>query len=267
MPNVVEEVELQHKKAIAVYNPQDPWEQCIQEMSYKYTVQWLSAFRCKLLANSIAKLKCNDNWVDEGELGELRASFFFKPTFGQHKNTLVFVTHILFLRDILESNSIDKYLHGPIMLMSRSLSHFLFREFPVHIHLDKKQVFLNNKHLIDIGNVFISDEFSVNVENAIKNVFSVDAKKQPIVDSILGTSSSVLQKAAMKEIDEDIFAIGEHERIIRTNMKVRDKHSKDEGVVTEVEPGDTGLVFIRKGVNHELTISKNEFDLHFVVTN
>lgn len=216
------------------------------------------------MAQATANLKRYSEWTEESDLGDVRASFFFRPALSEHKNTVVFVTNILFYGDIIESKRISSYLHGPVVLMPRSLAHFVFKEYSIHLHLDWSKVQSQNEKFMNIGSVFIADGFDVNIENAIKNVISVDFTKQNIVE-LMNNESHVLQKAAMTEIEDEVFSIEKQDRFLKANMVVQDKFDKDNGIITEVEPGDTGFVFIRKGNNHQISVSKNEFDHYFVV--
>ena len=125
------------KEAIAVYNPQDdPWQSAIQDAAKEITGNWLPSFPCQQLAKAVASLKIGTDWLVRDDLLTVRAHYLFAPYLTENKETLVFVTHLLYLRDILENKEICSNLNDPIVFVSSLLASFLFRDSPVHIHVN-----------------------------------------------------------------------------------------------------------------------------------
>jgi hypothetical protein len=227
----------------------------VQSASKKYTGDWLSMYQCKLVAKAILSLKSfEETWSDSTELLQQRVSYFFSDAFTKNKNYVVFLTFPLFVRDILENREINSYIHDPVVFMTISLSHFLFKEYPVHMYIDANALRAENGgiKLMEIGGLFISDGENVSVNSCISKIISTDAESAPQL------------KAAATNLGEGIFKIDEHERKIMPDTEVWDKYKRVVARIFTVEPGETGEVGIRYDDGNETMISKLYFDNHFV---
>ncbi|GAG47121.1 unnamed protein product, partial [marine sediment metagenome] len=81
---------------------------------------------------------------------------------------------LLFLRDILENREISANLHDPIVFMTNHLATFLFRDSPVHIHVNAdllraanhKSEFLHVGGLLICykGNIELTDDVIIDVQ-------------------------------------------------------------------------------------------------------
>jgi len=261
------------KNAIAVYNPQTDWEEAIESASKKVTGQWLPSHSCQLLARAVACLKCDDDWVNDEKLMGIRAFYLFSPQMISNKDELVFVTHLLYLRDILENQEINAVLHAPITFITKPLAHFLFRDCPIHIRINNDMLRAQNKKadIIDIGGCTISENDNINLEDVICGITYVGEKKedaektQMVIDDIQNKSGFTFTKAAAQEIQEDIFMIEEHHSAITPASIVWDKLVRVKAEVIEIEPSENGLIKLRYVNGNEKNIPKQEFDQRFSV--
>ena len=240
------------KEGIAVYDPTDATESAIQEVSHKYLGEWLNSSDCQLVARAINSLKVFDDWLENAVLLEQRISYFFAPYMASHKNHMVFVTHKLYLRDIIENQEINLYNHDPIVLVTTPIAHYLLREYPIHIHLDiDKLKSLNyRERWLEVGGLIISDDKSIQVdESAILSIRDAD--------------DPGLEKAAASVVGPEVYKIDEHESSLEPDAEVWDKRSRESVTVVEVEPGETGVITVRYINGTTKSIPKTDFDVSF----
>lgn len=258
-------------KAIAVYDPGDSWESAIQDAAKLMTGNWLPAYPCQLLSQAIAALKLGTDWLDRSDLLRIRASHLFSPQLTESKQKRVFATHLLFLRDILENQEINSNLHEPISFLSAPLAHFLFRNFPVHVHVDEGRLRDANPkvNFLDVGGLMIVREGSIHLKEGIITdirYFGRDPNKASvIINEIQHASGCQFMKAAATEIDDDVFKIDEHFKDIRPESYIWDKIERSKAQVTETEPGENGLVYVKYLDGKEMSVPKQEFDLRFII--
>ena len=245
------------KESIAVYNPEDPLERIIQDASKQYTDNWLSMYQCKLVAKAILNLKVFSESWDNSELLSQRISYFFKNSFTKNKNYVVFLTFPLFVRDILENREINAYIHDPVVFVTIPISHFLFKEYPVHMYINADALRSENGDikLMEIGGLFISDGENVSLNSCISKIS---------VSNDIPESTMSYSKAAVTNTGNGIFKIDEHERNILPDTEVWDKQKKTVAQVFSVEPGETGEIGIRYKNGEEVRISKLFFDANFL---
>lgn len=243
---------LYHKKA-SVYNPSDPLEKAAQESYHKYNSDWLFPHSCKLFARAITALKSlSDSWLDNPQLLDKRIDYFFSPIMTKNTNKLVFVTHLIFVRDILENNSINSVLHSPVVFMTIPIAHFLFREYPVHLILDGEQ--LNNQNQLEqIGGLFISDG-DINVKDCLLDIQKKNVKSQ----------EQFLLKAATTMVSPGVFKVDEQHKNVAPNYFVYNKNKKKTGKVLKVDSGSLGNIYIQVEDNIEF-VSKQDFDLNYII--
>jgi hypothetical protein len=255
------------KEAIAI-SPYDPWEKSIQDAAKQATGNWLPSYPCQLLAKTIASLKCGTDWMENEELREVRASYFFAPYLISNQHVRVFITHFLYLRDILENRQINSVLHNPIAFLTKPLAYFLFRDHPVHISFKDDLLRTSNKKTkkYDVGGLMIVPEGDVNFEEeAVVGVsyFGKDGERvQSLIEEIKQESG---YKIAATEIQPDVFEIGEHFRAIEPGASVWNKRERAYGKVQGVEPSENGAICVEYDGGSISTISKEEFDQQFVV--
>lgn len=253
------------KSAISVYNPQDPLERAVQEAYHNFNHDWLFSYPCRLFARAISSLKSIDDlWLDSPQLMSHRISYFFAPFMSRKLDTLVFVTHLIFLRDILENSRINCFLHSPAVLMSRPIAHFLFREYPVHIFLDGHKVLEKNRNISQVGGLFISEDADIDVTDCIQDV--QNKGKEPIdnlLESVKDTAG--YRKVAASLVSPGVFKIDEHERQIHPGSIVWDKFDRKSAVLIEIEPGETGNMHIQYQDDTISVIPKQEFDIKYSV--
>jgi len=70
---------------------------------------------------------------------------------------------------------------------------------------------------------------------------------------------------AVSLVDEGVFKIDEHERILKPEMEVWHKENRETGNIFLVESGERGMVGIRYNDGAEEIIPKESFDNEFVV--
>lgn len=261
-----------NRKAISVYDPGDKWESSIQDAAKQFTGNWLPAFPCQLLSNAICSLKVGTDWLEHEELFPARASYFFADHLTNNKQERVFATHLLFLRDILENREINSRLHDPIAFMTTSLAYFLFRDCPVHIHINEDLLRASNKKIefIEVGGFLIAKEGSIRIKDRVisdvRYYGQQNEEASEIIHQIQNDCGLRFMKAAASEIAFDVFEIDEHFRDIRPGSIIWDKISRTEAEIVEVEPGETGIVRIKCSTGTEKSITKEEFDKQFVIT-
>lgn len=245
--------------AISVYNPVDPLEKAVQEAYHKFNHDWLFQYPCQLFANSLRMLKSFDEtWLDNSQLLTNRISYFFAPSMSSKNNVLVFLTHLLFVRDIVENKSINSVIHNPIVLVTKPLSHYLFSEYPVKIYLDGTKLLEKNK-LSKIGGLYVTEDFDVDIEGCI---VEIDGNNDPF---LVQQFNFIGQKAAASQISRGVFKINEEDKPLKPNMSIWDKRLRESCLITEIEPGSTGLVLIRYSDGTLRHVVKQDFDRLYTI--
>lgn len=259
-------------KAIAVYAPEDKWQSAIQDAAKELTGDWLSCFPCQLLAKAVASLKVGTDWLVREDLLAVRAHYLFAPFMVPDKQSLVFVTHLLYLRDILENGEISSSLHDPIVFMTGNLAKFLFRDSPVHIHISTDLLRSVNPKakFLDVGGLLICYEGNIELGKSVLDVeyHGSEMNKERtsvLVNDIQQRQGISFSKAAAQEIAPDVFKIEEHFPEIVPNTEVWDKLNRSKAKVTAIEPSENGIVGIVYDNGDETTVPKQEFDQQFVV--
>lgn len=262
------------KQSIAVFDPSEPWEKAIQAAAKSTTGNWLPSFPCQLLAKAVVSLQCDVNWLNEEDLMPIRAFHLFSPHLISDKQNLVFVTHLLFLRDILENNEINIQLHGPISFMTRPLAHFLFRHCPVHICLNSDLLRAANRkaEFVHVGGFLIApkDSISLQGKGIIEDVHYHGPKNR--VDQFLNIREDVIslrKSAAHVEFDdvgEETLYSSEHYRGIFPDDRVWDKEKRLEAVIREIEPSPSGDIHVEYKESGDIRkLSKGNFDVSFII--
>ena len=244
---------MQSKEAISVYNPSNAVERASQECFHEVYGEWMLACDCQLFALALSSLKAfHDEWLDDARLLKHRIGYFFAPHMIRNKDVVVFVTHLLYLRDIVENEEIDGFVHYPVSFITTPLSYYLFREYPIHIHVNlSKLKAINSSKFIDLGGVIVSTK-------------SVHITKDVIVKIIDRTDEKeMILKAAAKERERGVFIMGEEDRNIRPGLEVWDKRDLMSGVINKTEPGETGMIEVEEENGNIVIIPKIDFDSRF----
>ncbi len=261
------------KEAIAVFDPSDPWQKAIQTAAKEITGDWLPSFPCRLLANAVASLKVGTEWLNQEELMIVRAHYLFAPYLTSNKENLVFVTNLLYLRDILENEKINSNLFDPVVFVTSPLAMFLFRDSPVHIHINTDLLRATNPKaaFLDIGGLLICYEGNVILrEKVISDIHYYGSEMyQETVSNLLNDikrrQGISFSKAAAKEIAPDVFKIEEHFPELTPDTEVWDKFKRSKAQVTGIESSENGIVYLVYPDGSKLNIPKQEFDQQFVV--
>jgi hypothetical protein len=252
-----------HKSAIAVYNPDDPLEKAIQVAAKKYTGEWLPSYPCQLMAKSIYFLKFFDDW-EVDDLIDTRVDYFFSPHMTSHLERTVFLTYPLFLRDMLENNEINSSLHDPIVFVSQPLAHYLFRNMPVHLHVDTGILKAQNHKvkLFTLGGLIISENNNISISNeSVRDIVAIDSDSQGGIRNVEVDCGWSNRKLAAVQKEPGVFHIGEHEKDLLADQKVYNKHRRNYGKINMVEQGETGSVHIEDDNGELVILPKNDFDL------
>lgn len=255
------------KEAINVYNPTDPLERAVQNTYRRFNDGWLSMASCHLAAKALKSLKMyRDRWLNQVNLLEQRVQYFFVPYMVRYRDQMVFPTHLLFLRDILENQRIDPYLHSPIVFVTRPIAHYLLREYPIHIYLNMNVLRSANKHVTftDIGGLDIVQDQIVIPENAILDI-RTDEDETISKEAVSKVCSETGCKIGVSLIGPGVFTLDDDIREIFPNEHVWDKADRQEGVVTKVEPGETGIIEVSYADGSSKFIPQVDFDKNFVV--
>lgn len=258
------------KLAISVYNPTDPVERAIQESFHSVNGEWLSSYGCQLLARALSSLKSSGTWVDNAELLEHRISYFFAPYMCRDKSVMIFPTYPLFLRDILENCEINAYLHDPVTLVTRPLAHYLCQEYPVHICFNTSSLKgYNAGSWTDLSGFLVADKDVRFQPEAIEKIQCKETKYAAMVEQILGdigkNRESPLSKVAISQIAPGVFTSDRHERIIEPDSFVWDKKLRVQGIVSQVDTGETGLISVVYDDGNTVTIPQVDFDHRYVI--
>jgi len=258
------------KEALAIYYPPDPVERAIQDAYHHHSNEWLSMYVCQLMSKALTSLKMFDpRWLDDNRLLEQRIKYFFDTNLVEDNERMIFVTHPLFLRDILENREINVYFYNPVTFLTESLVHYLFKEYPVSIIVDRAQLLACNSStgFVSIGGLLISEEdvaLPTEVILDVQTTKNKELKEEVDPNEIYQLQRDVGVKAAASEISKGVFKIDEHERALLPDSTVWDKTQKTRGEIQYIEPGETGLVGIRLENGTELTIGKQFFDHRFI---
>lgn len=239
------------KEAIAVYHPDNDWEQAIQNAHHVFNPEdWLPSFACQLIAKGLANMK--PGWVDNPSLYFQRASYLFSASMSAKKDTLVFSTYPLYITDIIENGEINDFIHGPIMFVSTAIAQYLFTDYPVKLYLDFETIKTDNNDVdfLDIGGLVISTGNNINISNAILSV----SKNEP------------LRKVSATEISRDIFKIDEHCKRLIPQTDIWDKWQRRKAIIEYIGMGEAGNITIKYDNGDDFTIPKSKFDERFVVT-
>ena len=262
------------KEAIAVYDPaDDPWESAIQDAAKEVTGNWLPSFPCRLLAKAVASLKVGTDWLSREDLLPVRAHYLFAPYLTENKETLVFVTHLLFLRDVLENMEINANLNDPIVFVSPHMATFLFQDLPVHIYMNTDLLRAANPkaEFLDVGGLLICYKGNIELSDGVVvdvryNGSEMNRERTSgLVRDIQEQQGMSFSKAAAKEISPDVFEIEEHFSELLPDTEVWDKMTRSKAQVTAVEASENGIVWLRYSDGNEISVPKQEFDQQFVV--
>ncbi len=263
------------KKAISVYDPaDDPWESAIQDAAKEITGNWLPSFPCQLLAKAVASLKVGTDWLSRDDLLPVRAHYLFAPhMISDSREQMVFVTHLLYLRDILENREINSNLHDPIVFMTNHLANFLFRDSPVHIYVNTDLLRAANPkaEFLHVGGLLICYKGNIELTNDVimdVQYYGSEMNRERtsgLVSDIQKQQGISFSKAAAKEISPDVFKIEEHFSELMPDTEVWDKMTRSKAQVTAVEASENGLVWLRYPDGTHISIPKQEFDLNYVV--
>lgn len=261
------------KKAIAVFDPSDPWQSAIQDAAKEITGNWLPCFPCQLLAKAVASLKIGTDWLEREDLLAVRAHYLFAPYLTDNKETLVFVTHLLYLRDILENGQISSNLSDPIVFVTPLLATFLFRDSPVHIYVNADLLRAANTkaEFLDIGGLLICHTGNIRLEHgAILDVRYCGSemnreRTSGLVNDIQQQRGISFSKAAALEIAPDVFKIEEHYPELLPDTEVWDKQTRSKAHVTAIESSENGIIWLLYADGNEISVPKQEFDQQFVV--
>ncbi|KKM19148.1 hypothetical protein LCGC14_1658540, partial [marine sediment metagenome] len=251
----------------------DPWESAIQNAAKEITGNWLPSFPCQLLAKAVASLKVGTDWLVRDDLLPVRAHYLFSSYLADNKEQLVFVTHLLYLRDILENKEINSILHDPIVFMTDHLANFLFRDSPVHIcvNTDLLRAANSKAEFLDVGGLLICHKGNITLDDGVITDVRYHGSEMNrertsgLVNDIQKRQGISFSKAAAKEIAPDVFRIDEHFPELVPDTEVWDKLTRSKAQVTAIETSENGIVWLRYSDGSETDIPKQEFDLNFVV--
>lgn len=222
----------------------------------------LNDHECDLIARSLSTLKSFDNWLDQTDLLEHRLSYFFSPHMCQDKSFMVFMTHPVFLRDILENLEINEYLHGPVTFVTSPISYYLFQEYPVRLYFDSSSLKSFNKtnqiNWLDIGGLLIADGTVKISPNNLIDVKCNDPNFQSLIQS------SVINKTALSLISPGVFKSDEVDRPFVPGDQLWDKKDRVSCEVSKVDPGEAGLILIMYNGDRFVSVSKTEFDTRYI---
>lgn len=261
------------RKAIAVYDPGDPWQSAIQDAAKEITGNWLPSFPCQLLAKAVASLKVGTDWLVRDDLLPVRAHYLFAPYLSDNKEIVVFATHFLFLRDILENREISSNLNDPIPFIAPSLATFLFRDSPVHIHVNSDLLRAANPkaEFLDVGGMLICHRGNIELKDGV--ILDVcyygsemnHERTSGLINDVQEQQGMPFSRAASKEIAPDVFKIEEHFPELVPDTEVWDKLTRSKAQVTAIEASENGIIWLRYSDGNEISVPKQEFDLNFVV--
>ena len=254
----------------------DPLEEVIAQCYQENIGGDLDSHKCEILACALEALKVYTDWLDDEKLLHERISYLFNPSMIKQTGIVAFLTHPLFLRDILENGEIHAAVHSPIAFVAPKLATFLFREYPVLLFLDLQNLRQLNQALnfIQVGGLVVVDSSkNVRINNdTLKNVVTQSGDKlrsidcQSEVDRMIEQSDWQIQRVAAVRYDDDPdhWALDQHEKSIRPGQTVRSKEDGHSATVSVVEPGEVGQIIVDQDGGQD-TVSKMEFDHKYVL--
>ena len=265
---------MKKKTAIAVYNPQDPLERAVQNAYHEHNDGWMSSFECQLATRALSYLKMFDeDWIENNNLLEHRVKYFFAPFMTANKDQMVFVTTLLFFRDILENQCINGFTHDPVIFVARPLAHYLLREYPIHILFDMHSIIAANRdcECLDVGGLIVFDQKDIQLpKGSMLDMFTKDPKDgsspttQMDLDHIT-QGTGFTRKVAVSLREPGVFTNDEHTREVRPQSAVWDKADRMKGTIVKVDPGEMGTVEILLNNGSKKIISQVDFDREFVL--
>ncbi len=186
---------------------------------------------------------------------------------------MVFPTTLLFLRDILENSSINGFTHNPTAFVTRPLSHYLLREYPVHVVFDMHLIYAANRDAsyVDVGGLVIFDGENIKLpKGAMIDVVTKDPAKGESPTSRqelehITRDTGFTRKVAVSLRSPGVFKNDEHLRTVKPEAAVWDKSDRQEGTIVKVEPGEMGTIEILLGDGTKKQISQVDFDREFVL--
>ena len=258
-----------NKQSIAVYSPDDPVEKDIQNVHKEITGEWLPSFACQAVLKSIISLKGFD-WINDETLRKTRLKFIFEEIFGLNKSLMVYPTHLLYIRDIIENSQINSVIHGPITLVSQPLAFFLFREFPMHITFSVDMIKSVNDNMLSVGSLLIAnDSVKFNLE-AIDEIRYNGNNVQLFLDIFENIYKPQHRKVATKVIEqpfgkEEIFTTDEHNIALFAGMSVMNKETSEQGSIVQINPDVVGNVYVKLNNGDMVCIKKIDFYTKFAI--
>lgn len=240
------------KQAIAIYEPSDLWEREVQESYHEFNDDWLPSFACQLAAKAILKLK-TVGWVENDSLRKHRAKYFFSPAMTTYKEDMVLATYPLFLRDILENETVSSYLHDPIVFVTQPIAHYLLRDFPIHVVVKWQDIVADNPHVkfMDVGGLYLSANCNVIL-------------KRSSILSIRNVANEV-RKVAATQVGKDVYEIDPHKRDLFPALEVWDKEKRIVGIIEEAGLGEKGIIRVVYRDGTKLDLPQEEFDFRFLL--
>ena len=225
-----------------------------------------------LLSSAIFHIKSSDRWLEDDSLLGIRSRYFFEPYMVDETGPVVFLTHPLFVRDILEKKRINGYLNSPILFVSRPLAGFIFKEYTAHILLDAKKLQERNKGIkwISLGGCLmpVSNHDIDITDCVVKTTVGPDEDIKRRIDRYkllkeMERDASLVIKAAMKtkNPETEIWEPSEHERDLPPGTRIIDKVKRTYAVVKYCEPGKNGYVEVEYAGGKTKKIRQDQFDL------
>jgi hypothetical protein len=268
-----EKNEVISKAAIAVYNPQDYLERAIQDAFHEHNDGWLPMYACQLAAKALAFLKMFDeNWIENTKLIDHRVKYFFAPFMSAQKDEMVFVTSLLFLRDILENKTINAFIHNPVVFVTKPIAHYLLREYPVHILFDMNKLYSINRTAkpVHINGLVIFDEENLNTDDAVLDIFTKNTTSGTSSVSAMDIEhimrdTGFIRKVAVSLREPGVFRNDQDKRTISPQAEVWDKIERVNGKVVKVEPGETGSIEVSLNNGIKKIVSQVDFDKEFTL--
>jgi len=254
------------KKALSVYNPEDPLEKAIQNSHHHFNNGWLNSYECQLAAKALESLKYGQEWLKEENLFSIRTHHIFSPETQGDGEEIVFVTYPVYLRDILENKKISSISHDPVVFMSKALAFFLFQEYPIHIIVKLSGI---PESLFQIGGLYISEENVTLDKEAIVGFKIMDEEKKPQITSLINQinmdTKICLDKTAVSLRSEGVFGLDRGvDLAFKADDRVQHRKTRKAGRVDTKEPGDSGNVIVVYDDGEQAKFNKHEFVLNFM---
>jgi hypothetical protein len=255
------------------HTKEDPFIQSVQEAFFAATAQRLGDDEADLVDRAICSLKIFDDWSENESLMKTRAAHLFDEKLISDLDAMIFPTKLLFLRDIIENESIDGFLHSPTVFMSSPLAHFLFPEYEILIVVDHGKLISANPtgRLRLIGGMLISNGGSVCLPHDAIRLIRLrsrghrrDQETYDIVTSIVKGCQGTLSKQAVSQIDKGVFQIDEDQRNLNPGQRVTRKGDKATGNIERITPGEEGTVAVHMDDGSEEEVKQVDFDARYV---